>query len=102
MLGAGGGGLDGVIDGEATVGAAISRETAGALEGSGALKAGFGARVSLSPLRLPNTIVLHAGLAYFLARNFSIRGDRNDPFGFLVSPRPVNRCAICRNISVVR
>ena len=93
MAGAGGG-FDGAIGGEETVGAGVSRA------GAGALIAGFGARVS-SPLRLPNTIVLHAG-AYFLARNFSIKGDRNDPFGFLVSPRPVNRCAICRNISVVR
>src|SRR3982074_33963 len=40
-------------------------------------------------------------LAYF-ARSFSIRGDRNEPRGFLVSARPVSRCAICRNISVVR
>src|SRR5277367_6629065 len=40
--------------------------------------------------------------AAYLARNFSIRGDRNEFRGFLVSPRPVSRCAICRNISVVR
>src|SRR6202012_2224869 len=38
----------------------------------------------------------------YLPRNFSIRGDRNDPRGFLVSLRPVSRCAICKNISVVR
>src|SRR3981081_1361560 len=38
-------------------------------------------------------------VAYF-ARSFSIRGDRNEPRGFLVSPRPVRRCAICRNIAV--
>src|SRR5690349_24378164 len=64
--------------------------------------AGFNTRVSLSfPLRLPNTMALHAG-DYFLARNFSIKGDSNELFGFLVSPRPVSRCAICRNISVVR
>ena len=63
--------------------------------------AGFVARVSISvPLRLPNTTILHAG--GYLARSFSIRGDRNEPRGFLVSPRPVSRCAICRNISVVR
>src|SRR5712691_4709037 len=64
--------------------------------------AGLSTRVSLSfPLRLPNTMALHAGY-YFLARNFSIKGDSNEPLGFLVSPRPVSRCAICRNISVVR
>src|SRR5207302_3373453 len=40
-------------------------------------------------------------VAYF-ARSLSIRGDRNEPRGFLVSPRPVSRCAICRNISVLR
>ena len=45
-------------------------------------------------------MTLHAG-GYFLARNFSIKGDSNELFGFLVSPRPVSRCAICRNISVV-
>src|SRR6185436_15062019 len=62
--------------------------------------AGFVTRVSLS-LRLPNTMVLQTG-AYFLARNLSSRGDNNELLGFLVSPRPVSRCAICRNISVVR
>ena len=36
MLGAGGGGFDGAIGGEEMVGAAISRETAAAPEGSGA------------------------------------------------------------------
>ena len=80
-----------------------ARETAGAaLEAVPARRRrALTARVSLSvPLRLPNTTVLHAG-GYF-ARNFSIRGDRNEPRGFLVSPRPVSRCAICRNISVVR
>ena len=46
-------------------------------------------------------MALHAGVTY-LARSFSIKGDRNELFGFLVSPRPVSRCAICRNISVVR
>jgi len=61
MAGAGGG-FEGAIGGEATVGAATSRAATGALEGSGALIAGFKARASLSfPLRLPNTIVLHAG-----------------------------------------
>ena len=35
-------------------------------------------------------------------RNFLMIGDRNEPFGFLVSARPVSRCAICRNILVVR
>src|SRR5260370_3604192 len=29
-------------------------------------------------------------------------GDRNEPRGFLVVPRPVNWCAICRSILVVR
>ena len=69
-------------------------QTAGALEGdSSTPPAGFVARESFSvPLRLPNTTVLHAG-GYF-ARSFSIRGDRNEPRGFLVSPRPVSRCAI--------
>ena len=100
MAGAGGG-LAGEIGGAETTGAAISRKAAGAPGGSGARLAGFAARVSMSfPLRLPNTTSLHAG-GYF-ARSFSSRGDRNDPFGFLVSPRPVSRCAICRNISVVR
>ena len=98
MVGAGAG-FAGAIGGEATTGAATSRGAAAALgAGSGACMAGF-TRVSLS-LRLPNTMVLHAG--YFLARSFSIKGDSNELFGFLVSPRPVSRCAICRNISVVR
>src|SRR5215470_9922547 len=101
MLGAGAG-FAGAIGGETTVGATASRETAGALEtGSGACMAGFITRVSSFPLRLPNTVTLHAG-DYFLARSFSIKGDSNEPLGFLVSPRPVSRCAICRNISVVR
>src|SRR5919112_3221404 len=39
--------------------------------------------------------------AYFV-RSFSISGDRKEPRGFLASPRPVSRCAICKNISVVR
>src|ERR1700712_3431781 len=100
MAGAGGGDLAGDSGGEDTTGAVGSRKTAAAPDCSGAL-AGFGARVSLSaPLRLPNTTVLHAD-GYF-ARNLSSRGDRNEPRGFLVSPRPVSRCAICRNISVVR
>src|SRR5260370_5163199 len=103
MAGAGDAGLAGESGGEEAVGGGGLRKTAGAgLEaGSSALAAGFIARESLSvPLRLPNTTVLHSG-GYF-ARNFSIRGDRNEPRGFLVSPRPVNRCAICRNISVAR
>jgi hypothetical protein len=63
MAGAGGG-LAGESGGEETVGGDGLRETAGAaLEaGSNALAAGFVARWSPSgPLRLPNTIVLHAG-----------------------------------------
>src|ERR1700712_546116 len=100
MAGAGGGDLAGDSGGEDTTGAVGSRKTAAAPDCSGAL-AGFGARVSLSvPLRLPNTTALHAG-GYF-ARNLSSRGDRNEPRGFFVSPRPVSRGAICRNISVVR
>src|SRR2546429_8907181 len=53
----------GAIGGEATIGAATSRGATAALEtGSGAWTAGLGARVSLSfPLRLPNTMALHAG-----------------------------------------
>ena len=103
MVGAGGAGLAGESGGEETVGGGALRETTGAaLEaGSSALAAGFIARGSLSvPLRLPNTTALHTG--GYLARSFSRRGDRNEPRGFLVSPRPVSRCAICRNISVVR
>ena len=96
----------GASGGEATVGAAIGRGAgaagAGALaKASGALVAGLIARFSISvPLRLPNTLQLHAGR--YLPRNFSIKGDSSEPFGFLVSLRPVRRCAICRNISVVR
>ena len=106
MAGGGGGGLTGTIGGEAMVGAAAGRgRTAaggGALEtGSGMAAAGLAARVSVSvPLRLPNTLRLHAGR--HLPRNISIRGNSKEPFGFLVSLRPVRRCAICRNISVVR
>src|ERR1700745_4284664 len=102
----GGGGLTGAIGGEATVGAATGRGGAaaggGALgTGAGALIAGFTARDSMSvPLRLPNTLQLHAGR--YLPRNLSIRGDSREPFGFLVSLRPVRRCAVCRHISVVR
>src|SRR5215207_8728748 len=62
MAGAGGGAFMGAIGGEATAGAATSRETTGAETGSGACTAGFATRVSLSfPLRLPNTMALHAG-----------------------------------------
>ena len=93
----------GAIGGEATVGAERSRAQRPARwKGSGALVAGFGARVSLSFRYAYRTRSYSMRAAYFLARNFSIRGDRNEPFGFLVSPRPVSRCAICRNISVVR
>src|ERR1700682_853088 len=35
-------------------------------------------------------------------RSFLMIGDRNEPRGFLVSARPVIRCAICKNIFVVR
>jgi len=56
MAGAGGG-FEGAIGGEATTGAAAAGR-----DGSGALAAGFTARVSFSvPLRLPNTTLLHAG-----------------------------------------
>ena len=36
------------------------------------------------------------------ARNFLMIGDRNERRGFLVSGRPVSRCAICRNTLVAR
>src|SRR5258708_6214037 len=36
------------------------------------------------------------------ARSFLMIGCRNEPLGFLVSARPVIRCAICKNILVVR
>src|SRR5260370_11841136 len=101
--GGGGGALVGAIGGDETAGAAAGREATGAgLEtGSGMLAAGFGTRVSPScPLRLPNTTILHD--AAHLPRSFSIRGDSSEPRGFLLSLRPVSRCAICRNISVVR
>src|SRR5690242_20391866 len=71
----------------------------GAAAGSGAL-AGLVTRLSLSPERLPNTRLLQAGR--YLPSNLSIKGDSSDAFAFLVSLRPVRRCAICRNISVVR
>ena len=106
MAGGGGGGFIGAIGGDGMVGAAAGRggvaAGGGALgAGSGALIAGFTARVSISvPLRLPNTLQLHAGR--YLPRNFSIKGVSSEPFCFLVSLRPVRRCAICRNISVVR
>jgi hypothetical protein len=48
----------------------------------------------------PSTVVRQAQA--YLARNFSMIGDRNEPRGFLVSPRPVSRRAICRSILVVR
>src|SRR5690349_6005540 len=61
MAGAGGA-LAGAIGGEATVGAATSRGATAALAATGSGTAGLGARVSLSfPLRLPNTMALHAG-----------------------------------------
>ena len=34
--------------------------------------------------------------------SFLMIGDRNEPRGFLVTAWPVSRCAICRNILVVR
>ena len=52
------------------------------------------------PRDLPDVAALHAKT--YLARNFLRMGKKNDPRGFLVSPRPVSRCAICRNILVVR
>ncbi len=70
-------------------------------EMSGAFATGLVARLSPSvPLRLPNT--LYSIPAAHLLRSFSIKDPSNEPFGFLVSLRPVNRCAICRNISEVR
>src|SRR6266403_5943040 len=102
MAGAGAPGLAGASGGDATAGGDRLRDTAGAVPeaGSGTPAAGFIVRESFSvPLRFPNTTTLHTG---YFARNFAIRGDRSEPRGFLVSPRPVNRCAICRNISVVR
>src|SRR5438128_8913153 len=61
MAGAGGA-LAGAIGGEATVGAATSRGATAALAAPGSGTAGLGALVSLSfPLRLPNTMALHAG-----------------------------------------
>src|SRR6267378_8041108 len=44
----------------------------------------------------------HSARVTYFALNFLIRGDRNEPRGFLVSPRPVSCCAICRSILVVR
>ena len=38
----------------------------------------------------------------YFARSFLMMGEKNEPRGFLVSPRPVSRCAICRNILAVR
>src|SRR5205823_1400236 len=90
----------GASGGEETAGVAGARGAAGAGAGSGAATV----RVTLAsfsdPLRLPNTILLQGAL--YFARSLSIRGERNPPRGFLVSLRPVSRCAICRNISVVR
>ena len=44
----------------------------------------------------------HSIRVLILPATSPIRGDSRTTRGFLVSPRPVNRCAICRNISVVR
>src|SRR6267142_1699617 len=49
---------------------------------------------------LRDVTALHART--YLARNFLMMGEKNEPRGFLVSPRPVSRCAICRNILAVR
>src|SRR5947209_3514910 len=78
--------------GEETKGGAAGRETGGgALEvGSSTAAPGLLVRESVSgPLRLPNTTALHA--AGYFARSFSIRGNRKEPRGFFVSPRPVSR-----------
>src|ERR1700704_889136 len=108
MAGAGGG-FAGAIGGEATVGAATSRETAGGLgNGFGAWKPVPAPEKRASApayryhFRYAYRTQWYSTRAAYLARNFSIRGARNEPLGFLVSPRPVSRCAICRNISVVR
>src|SRR5580698_4941742 len=63
MVGAGGADLAGEIGGEETTAGAASRETgaAGPADNSSA-PAGLVARESVSvPLRLPNTVLLHAG-----------------------------------------
>jgi hypothetical protein len=56
--------------------------------------------VDRDPLRLTK----HRGTSCedYFARNFLMIGDRNEPRGVLVSPRPVSRCAICRSVLVVR
>jgi hypothetical protein len=59
---------------------------------------GFRRPRSVAGLR--DVAALHA--RPYLARNFLMMGEKNDPRGFLVSPRPVSRCAICRNILAVR
>src|SRR3954466_5483088 len=98
MTGAAGAARAGDSGGDDTAGGADAAIAPG--EGSGAM-AGLTARTSVSvPLRLPNTTTLHA--ADYFDRNFSRNGPRKDPRGFLASPRPVSRCAICRKSSVVR
>src|ERR1700712_5670909 len=91
------------MEGEATA-AAVSDaadRAAGADCCAGVDAAGFGALTSTSdPLRLPNTTVPHA--KDYLARSLPSKGARKLVRGFLASPRPVSRCAICRNISDVR
>src|SRR5690242_17420235 len=92
--------LDGASGGEEMVWDGTARGIgAAAAAGSGAL-AGLVTRLSLSPERLPNTRLLQGGR--YLPSNLSIKGDSRDAFAFLVSLRPVRRCAICKNISVVR
>src|SRR5262252_8993714 len=97
--GGGGAGRAGASGGDEMAGAAARAGAAATAAGSGKGEAGFAGLVSLSPLRLPNTSLLQA--AYFF-RSLAIRGESREPRGFLVSLRPVSRCAICRNISVVR
>src|SRR3954454_17222655 len=101
MVGAGGAARARGSGGEVNVAGDGSTRPPGAAAITGALAAGLVARTSISaPLRLPNTTSLQA-VPYF-ARNFERKGERNELRGCLVSPRPVSRCAICRNISVVR
>ena len=103
MTGAGGADLAGDRGGEETAGGLGARGAGAALAGgSGATTAGL---TTLEIAFCSATLTKHentpSGLSYF-ARSFWIRGDRKEPRGFLVSPRPVSRCAICKNISVLR
>src|SRR5882724_12534998 len=97
-------GLAGAIGGDTTDGGGSDvRWPIDAVAGadSGTAPAGFvtwGA--ASSSLRLPNTTIPHA-IDYF-DRNLSRSGAKSRLRGFFVSLRPVNRCAICRKISVVR